>query len=453
MRRWVLRPLLWGLAALCVLIFVLQQLLDTRWARDGARQIITERLSAALDRQIGLVDLSFELLPLSVELWGFTISGPNPDDPNFIEVPFAAIDADLAALQDRRLHLREVRVQRPIVYLEFFPDRTHNMLKRRRGPAKARRFDIFIDRLVIDRADFGLDQRSVSLSLDADSVRTRMRGVGEMHLAGQLDAHSVVVRLPNAQPVTVAVSARGALRRGELEVESARISGPDITANGQGVCEYPREARERRNCLFQARGRARGEMLAELGYFQDLHGGFEFDGSLNWRPDLTGWRSRLEAEDVVIWDRRIDRFDGSLVADRYGFRIGIDQAGYAGGSLSGRLAWEPKVEGKPWTIGLDFVGLELDRLLTDQEIPSSGYASRLDGRLDYRFTAGGSGRGEGRSEIALMADPELPGVPLAGAFPLRIERGVVRTDSASLSSSRQSILASGWYDLQDNNGA
>ncbi len=470
-RRWVLRPLLWGLAGLAVLVFVLQQLLDTRWARDGVRDLITERLSAALDREVGLADLSFELLPLSVEIWGLTVSGPEPDSPRFLEIPFAAVDADLSAIQDRRLRLREVRIERPVVFLEFYPGGTHNMITRRRDrPREPRKFEVFIDRVEIDRADFGLDQHSVRMSIAADSVRTRLDGIGEMHLAGQLDAHNVIVRLPNARPVTVAASGRGFLRRGLIEVESARVSGPDIAITGNGTCKFPRrgtngtppQKREQKKCLFQARGRVRGEVLADLGYFQDLSGAVDIDGTISWRPFLSGWRSRLSAGELEIWNRRIADFEGSLVADRFGFRIGIDQAGYAGGELTGALAWEPKQDGRPWTVDLGFNGLELDTVLADQGIASSGYASRLGGRLSYRFLSELAERGDGAGELELVADnvpPEAgkrnvpPGLPLTGAFPLRIAGGVVRTDSISVRSERQSVLASGSYDLATGKGA
>ncbi len=454
LRRWVLRPLLWGLAALAVLVFVLQQLLDTRWARDGARELLCEKLSAALDREVRIVDLSFELLPLSVEVWGLTVSGLEPGGAHFLEIPFAAIDADLSALQKGRIHLQEVRVQRPVVYIEYFPDGTHNLLRlRREGPAGPRRFDVYVDRLVVDRADFALDQRSVQLSIAADSVRTRLRGIGEMQLTGQLDAHNVVVRLPNARPVTVAVSGRGVVRRGEVDVESARVSGPDLTATGHGTCDYPRGAREQRKCLFQVQGRTRGELLADLGYFAELSGAVDFDGSLTWRPGLTGWRSRLAAEELQIWNRRVEDFAGSLVADRYGFRIGIDAARYAGGLVSGAVAWEPKEEGRPWILDLGFRGLRLDTLLADQEIPTAGYAARLGGHLTYRFPAQLSGYGDGTGEVDVEPDPESPGLPLAGAFPLRITGGTVRTDAISLQSERQSVLAGGWYHLGRGDGA
>ncbi len=446
--------MLWGLAGLAVLIFVLQQLLDTRRVRDGARQLISEKLSAALDREVGLADLSFELLPLSIEVWGLTISGPDPDGPHFLEIPFAAIEGDLFALKNRRVHLREVRVQRPVILLEFFPDGTHNMLGRRRdGPRKPQRFEVYVDRLDIDRANFGIDQQSVRMSIAADAVRTRMRGVGEMHLAGQLDASNIVLRLPNARPITLAASGRGFIRRGVVEIESARVSGPDVSITGSGTCEFPREARERKKCLFQARGNTRGELLADLGYFEDLKGALGFEGTVSWRPFLSGWRSRLTGGELEIWDRRIEDFRGSLVADRYGFRIGIDEARYAGGEVTGDLAWEPKEEGRPWTVDLGFHGLALDTVLADQQIPVEGYASRLAGRLNYRFLSERSERGEGRGELQLVPDPEHPGLPLAGAFPVRITEGVARTDSISLSSDRQSVLADGWYDFASDSGA
>ncbi len=467
----MVRPLLWGLAGLVILIFVLQQLLDTRWARDNARQLIVEQLAAALDREVALADLSFVLLPLSVEIWGLTIGGPDPDSPHFIEIPFAAVDADLSALQHRRLHLREVRIERPVVLLEYYPGGTHNMLKlNREGPSKPRRFDVFIDRVEIDRANFGLDQQSVRMSIDADAVRTRLDGIGEMHLAGQLDAHSVVLRLPSARPVTLAVSGRGVLRRGLIEIDTARVTGPDIAINGGGTCTFPqevprKEARAQKKCLFQARGSVDGEVLADLGYFQDLSGAIDFDGTVTWRPFLNGWRGRLAADRLEIWDRRIEDFRGSLAADRYGFRIGIDQADYAGGIVDGRLAWEPKEEGRPWTIDLGFRGLDFNTVLADQQIASSGYASRLDGRLSYRFLSERSGRGDGSAEMELVADnvppaqtPEedrqepSPGLPLTGAFPLRIAGGIVRADAIGVRSERQSILASGSYDLETRKG-
>ncbi len=455
-RRWVLRPLFWGLAALAVLIFVAQLLLDTRWAREGGRKLLSEQLTERLGREVAIGEISYELLPLSVEVWGFSIGGPEPDDPPFLELPFVQVDADLDALWQRRLHLRQVRVERPTIYLEYFPDGTNNLLKSNRKKKKVRRprrFEVFIDRVEIEKATFGLDQRSVEMSIAASSVQTRLSGRGEMRLGGQLAAQEVTIRLPGARAISVAVSADASIDPRGLEIESARITHPGLTVSGGGSCTWPREEPQNKKCFFQTSGSTETALLEDLGYFDALSGRVSFEGSLGWRPGTTGWRSYVRAQDLVIWDRRIRDLAGSVVADRYGMRITVDQAGYADGQVRGEVGFAQQEEGKPWTVDLDFDGVLLDTLLADQGIPTHGCASRLDGRLVYSFPRGASGRGQGRGEVQVLADPEIGGLPMDGAFPLRIEDGVVRSDSISLRSERQSVLAGGWYDLDRLRGA
>ena len=52
---------------------------------------------------------------------------------------------------------------------------------RRKGP---RRFDLYIDRVEVDRAELGIEQRSVQISIAADDMRARFDGRGEMDLFG-----------------------------------------------------------------------------------------------------------------------------------------------------------------------------------------------------------------------------------------------------------------------------
>ena len=42
-RRYVVRSLGWGLAALAVVVFLLQSLVDTPWARNQARELIAQQ--------------------------------------------------------------------------------------------------------------------------------------------------------------------------------------------------------------------------------------------------------------------------------------------------------------------------------------------------------------------------------------------------------------------------
>ena len=455
-RRWVVRPVVWGLVALVVLFFVLQPLMDTRWVRDNLRQLTAQQIGKYFDRRVEIDDLRIQLVPLSVEVWGFTISGPaEAPDATFLHVPFAAVESgDLLGLYRRQVHLRQIRAERPEIQLIYFPDGVHNIVSFRpkdRKPRK-RRWDVFIDRLEVDRTELFIDQEKVRLSIAADAVQLRMEGLGELHLAGRAVAQQVVVRLPNARPITVAVAARGQWMRRRLEIESARISGPDLSILAHGNCTWTRDDPESRRCQITAQGKAEGSALADLGYFADLEGTFDFDGALDWRPGSSGWRGQVRADDVRLWQRRLEDLNGRLVADRYGARFRIEGARYAGGSLTGDVVYDHEADGRPTAFDLDFEDVLVDTLLADQKIPAHGCASRLDGRLTYTFRLGDSRRGEGRAEVRLVPDPALPGLALAGAFPLRIEGGVVRSDAASLSSRQQGLLARGFYDLEANRG-
>lgn len=460
-RRWLLRPMLWGLAALAVLVLIAQLLLDTPWARRTGRELIASRLSEYLQRRVEIRELEVELLPFSIEVGGFEIAGPSADDPPFVSVPWAAIDADLNALQHRKLHLREVRVERPEVYLQFFPDQTNNIPKRQRTERRRpRTFEVLIDRLEIDQAVFALDQDRIRLSLATGEVRSRFRGLGDLKLGGQTVAQDVVVRLPNARPITVGVTVEATVERDHLEVSAARISGPDLSITSDGTCDWTPGDRQDRKCLLNARGTASGDTLSELGYFDDLEGPFEFQGALAWRPGTTGWRGRVQAGEVDLWNRRVTDLEGTIAADRYGLRGFLERARYAGGLVSGDVLYErTAAEGseavvQTMTVDLDYRGLLLDTLLADQGIASRGYASRAAGELFYRFPFGEAEHGDGRAEVELVFDRELEGLPLAsGALPLRIEGGVVRADVISARSDRQSVLADGWYDLDRRSGA
>jgi hypothetical protein len=455
-RRWVLRPVLWGLALLAVAVFLLQRVLNTGYARQWASTLVAERLGEVLDRRVEIADLSLTLLPLSVEVWGLRIAGPEElgDDVPFLEVPWAAIDADLNALQRNVVRIDQVRVERPRIYLDFLPGGKSNVLQlnregRRPGP---RRFDVLIERVEIERAEVVLDEETVHLSLSADSVRTQLQGRGHLHVAGQLAAQNVLVRLPHAKPILVSVTGEGSIRRGDVDVESAHVWGPGVEVTGGGSCGWPLDDPRDKKCELHIRGVTSGEKLAQVGYFPHLKGELEVDGVLLWRPRTFGWRSRVRSRSLTIWDRRVDGVDGVLVADRYQARLDLTEARYGGGAIAGTISVATQEAGRPMSVDLDFEGVAAGRLLADQSIPAGPIASRVSGNVVYRFPLREGRRGSGSGEVTWRADPELEGLPLVGSFPLRIDHGVVRTDAVSLRSPRQSVLASGFFDVDRRRG-
>lgn len=454
-RRWILRPVMWGLALLAVVGFLFQLVLDTSYARQWASTVVAERLGAFLDRRVEIDDLSLALVPLSVEVWGLRIAAPDDfeTDLPFLEVPWAAVDADFNALQKNVVHLRQIRVERPRINLEYLPGGRSNVLQlnRSRRPSH-RRFDVFIERLDVERAEFFLDERNVKLSISAAAVRSYFEGRGHLNLKGGLTVQDVVVRLPGARPIHVAVSGTGTIRRGHIAIETARIEGPGVAVDAEGTCGWPLEDPRDKKCEFRVHGSTSGEKLAEVGYFPHLEGEIDVDGTLLWRPRTFGWRSRISAPRLEIWDRRLDDVAGAFVADRYRSRLDLTSARYGGGTLDGTIEVATRQGGRPATVDLDFRDVAADQLLADQKIPAGPIAARVSGSVTYRFPLRDGRRGDGTGEVTLRADPELAGLPLVGSFPLRIDHGVVRTDAVSLRSQRQSVLASGFYDVDRRRG-
>ncbi len=444
--------MLWSLAAAVVLLFVLQLFLDTRRARDWGRKLITQRLEVYLDRPVVIDDISFELLPFSLEIWGLAVAGPENGDAAFLEVPWAYVEADISSLPQQRIHLRQIKVERPRVFLHFLPDGSHNLLDLRHRRQHQRRFDLFIDHIEIDRAEFALDQESVRLSISADDLHGQLQGLGEMRLTGSLSGQNVTLRLPNAAaPQVLDFVAEGELGRGRLDILKAAVSSTDFDATGDGFCQWTRQSDDKK-CYFQTRANTRGRALAELGYFTDLEGELKIDGSFHWRPLTYGWRSQVSSPRLTLWDRQIDNASGTLVADRYGLQLVINSASYGGGQLSGNVAFERSEPGEPITIDLAIKDVGLDTLLADQKIPVDGLAARASGALRYRFPRQQGDLGKGGGELELRPDPQAAGLLLSGTVPISIERGVVRTDPVRLAAGNQNGLIDGWYDLRQKNG-
>ncbi len=260
-RRWVLRPLAWSLALLVVFLFLGQRLLDSPWARNRARELVTSRLTEALGRQVTLEDLSFSLLPLGVEIRGLEVADPEVDGEPFLRIPWAEVSADLSTLRRRHVHLREVRVERPRVSLRFTEEGSNLPDLQRSGEGGG--LEIYVDHLRIDEAEVLLDHRPASFSLRARGVRSRLEGTGEARLGGRFLAEEVRLRLPETDaPLDVAAAGRVEIGRKGLEVRGVRVSHPQLDARFEGRCDWG-EGEPR--CSLDHAATVEAQLAEELG--------------------------------------------------------------------------------------------------------------------------------------------------------------------------------------------
>ena len=457
-RRYVLRPVFWSIAAIALALLVLQLWLDSPPARERARAYVVTELTERLGRDVSLTGIRFRLLPFQIELWDLVIDGGPGSDGPFLKVPYVYAEADLDALQKRRVHLQLLRLERPKINLRFYPDGNDNLVPDRAARARARAedvddpFELWIDQVEIERAELDLEQQGSQIDVDAHRIRTRLRGLGDFRLAGRLSAGEVAVRLPRSDTLRVAVVVDGSLERGRVQIDEARILGDPLELDVTGACEWRRSEWQHRNCTFQTQGRADGQVLDDLGYFQSLDGRFELDGVFAWRPGAVGWRGGLRSREFDLWGRTFRRFDGRVSADRFRVDVAVSHVDYVDGHVSGSLVADLTDPAMPITADLDVEDLHLDTLLADQDLPVRGLAARVDGRLFYTTPIDGGLRGSGDAEVELRPDPDDPGLPIQGRFPLRLDDGWVFADAAGITSGSQSLLAVGAYHLDWRRG-
>ena len=220
-RRWVVRPFVWGLLLVVALLAAGLLLLQSRFAREQALARMVTQASQFLGGrkiQIGSVDYTF--FPPAVEVSNLVVPGPRPGDPPVLRVPFARLQLAIRDLQGRVFDLEQIEAVRPEVYLQVNPDGSTNLpaFNFGQGGGGNRRLDVRIGHILVQDGVFRLNERHSALSLDARAVWGRLTGRGDRggeggnRLDALVTAQEVRTTLPHARPYRFTVSARGGSR-------------------------------------------------------------------------------------------------------------------------------------------------------------------------------------------------------------------------------------------------
>ena len=460
LRRWVVRPFLWGVVLLVALLAGAYFLLQSQLARGRAASLVVQRLSQYLGRDVKVKAVDYTVFPLAFELEGLVIAGPRPGDPPVVSVPLVRIQSSWRDLRQQVLQLEQIDVVAPRIYLQFNPDGTSNLPEIKPSTGGRSRFQTRIGRILVQDGTIEVNHRRLPLDLDARAVWARAVGAGTGE-GERLDllatAQEVVTTLPEARPYPLTVSARGSffLRQGRLRLDRARLVGPQAQATAAGDLAF-REP-QRFAVTFDAAGQA--EVANRLGYLDEpITGPFRFAG----RFDVTGedvrFGGRFQSSRIAFLERDFSGIDAHLSGTPEAMRIDLARVGYAGGTAGGEvdidLAAEgvPEAAGKPVALDLAFSGLGLAPLIADQELPIEGVTGTADGTFRYRFTTSAPLAGTGAGDVRLRARQAPSGLPLDGRVPLALENGVLRIDGARVTAPSQDVAVTGSYDLEGQRG-
>jgi hypothetical protein len=468
-RRWVVRPAVWGLLFLVFLVAAAWFFLGSAYAHKRAVSLVIARAQELLNRKIEVGAIDYNLALLSFELHDVVIHGPRPSDPAFATVPLVRVEFSWRDLRQRILRLEQIEVVRPRVYLRFNADGTSNLPELRTRPGAKRRFEVQIGRVLLQEGVLEMDELHLPLDLDARAVWGRATGSAERggegpgRIDAMVTAQEVVATLPRAKPYAFTASVKGSFVPGSLRFTALRIAGPDLKAHATGSYEW--KGKDRRLGLeVSADGWA--QLANRLGYAeQPLQGPVDFRGRIDRAGDTLTYSGKVHSPRFTALGRVFQDVEAGLAGGRDGLELDIERAAYAGGTVEGVVSVDygrktkaaDRERGTPVDLDLSLAKLDLRTVVSDQfgeGVPVvSDLAGRLGGDLVYHFEAGEPIRGSGYADVHLDAVHRLNRLPITGDASVAIERGVLSSDNIRLTAPSQNVHGTNFlFDMERGTG-
>jgi hypothetical protein len=465
LRRWVVRPFVWLLILVFLLVVGLYELVQSRFARERVLALAVARTSEFLHRQVTIGSAEYSLVPWAdIVLHDVRIPGPRPGDPPLATAELVHVALPWGKLQERVVELSEIDVVRPRLHLIFNPDGTSNLPQLgARGPAGPRRFEVRIGRILVQDGEFELNQRRVQLSLDARAVWGRMVGSGR-RLDGLTTAQEVELDLPGARGYRASVSGKGSLLldRGRFEIAAARVAGPDLQAKAKGTISWRRGPHV--DIQYDADGASR--LANRLGYVADPLGGrFAIaQGRVQVEPGTWSFGGDLTSPKVDFREWTVTglaaRFDGRP----RGVDVAVRRAAYGGGAIDGRVFVDlatPSPRGKPVSLDFNVKGVAVETVLLDEKAPLRGVSGVASGRFVYRTSSSAPLAGNGRADVRVTAlsavsgrsaRSDRSGLPIDGQGTLALAGGNLTSRDIRLTAPNQAATAELAVDLGRRSG-
>jgi hypothetical protein len=503
-RRWVVRPFVWGLLLVLALAASTVLFFSSRFARESGADLLRGELSDALGREVALGSVDFNLWTLtpSFELNDLVIPGPSPADPPVLRLGGARARITWRALARRRLQIEQLDLERPRIYLRFNPDGSNNLPRLRRPTAnQPQRVQIAIDQLLIEDGTFQLNERRARLDLTANALWARLSdtgaptsdvaakgATGTTGAAGSgartrppplpatrgatgldflVTAQDVAVRLPDARPYALTFSARGRVDADQLRIAAARLSGPDLSMRVAGAISW----RGDNQVDLGVTARMAAQWVNRVGYLEEpIAGPADVFGRFTFSHEAWEYTGSLSAPRIDVLHRVFRDLAADFRGDPRQLAVEVRHAVYAEGALAGPVtiltgAGPGPHGGRPVELDLAIRGLALQPFLADlfprqfagREPPVVEVAGRASGRLRYRFQSSqwrlGSGQADLRVEAAQAGIAGSRGLPVAGEVPLRMAGGVLTGGTVLITAPGQEATVTGFaYDLLRDSG-
>ncbi len=446
---------MWSIAALALLVLALHLGLQSEWAGAYFAGLAEKSLTDLLDREVDIDAVHLKLVPLGLEVEDFSLGGPSPEDPPFLTVRRAVIDAEIVDLQRRILTIHEVVLEEPRLFLDFVAPRQNNLPKvgkgraRAAGPKLKSPIRVNVRHLALAGGELRIAQHRLPLEMTATALNAELSGGFEDEVTGRIVAGDLELILPKGNPISSSVALRVVMDPQGMEILSGRLGAPDLTARVTGRASW-----KEKEWVFEVEGQGNASLFTRLGYLKDqIQGAFFLDGGFAWSESAWGFRAEVTSPYLQVLGREMRDVRTAVSGDRNGVRFDVVQALHAQGSLQGSLNLDTQKDRRSFEVDLRLDGIDLQQLVDDQKIPATGLSGRVSGVFDYRFPFGHAAEGQGWANLTITpVAGQDDAIPIGGSVPLIIEDGVVRTQAARLTGPYQQIEADGYFDIEEREG-
>ncbi len=447
-RRWVVRPFFWTLAAVAFVVLCLRGFLSSDFVREHLASQLEQQLSQILHRTVLIGKVDFELIPFALRIEDFSIAGPTAGAPLLLSVHRLRVDADLDALKDNVLDLQTVSAQGVRVHIELYADGQDNLPKFASAGGGSR-FTLRVGGLFVEDGEFELADQRMPLEISARALLLRLSGIGGTQLQGTVTAQEIVTTLPKALPWASTLTAKARLRDDRVEILRARVRAPDFDARVAGFVGWRGGANGEIHGVVDTEGR----FLDDLGYLSgEIDGPLRFEGGVRFVHRELELDGRLTSPAVDLFGFHLDDLAGRVASGgSHVSSLGLDleRANFSGGPVTGRFEVDFDHPGPLARLNLRAEGPHLQEVLANLHLPAPAFSAAVFGDVHYEFPLNDARRGAGSAVLELRALPVGPGgaVPIAGTAVLNLVEGRLGLQDIELASSAQRLSLRGNYDL------
>jgi hypothetical protein len=455
-RRYLVRPFVWFFVLLAAILVGLYYLIGSRLVQQRFTDFAIAQASDFFQRPVTVGSIDYSLFPLAIELRGVVVPGAKPGEPPFATAELLRIQIPWNYLRRRIVRLDQIDAVHPTLYIEFRPDGSNNLPQfKTQGGNGQSSVKLQIGRLVVQRAEFRLNQRRVTLDISARAIWGRLSGPDPGQLDGLVTAQEVVTSLPDGKPYPVTVSGKVSLLagKGQVQIGTARIAGADLKAKGSGFVGWRGPLRIELG--FDGTGDAR--IVNRLGYLDaPITGPFQMtDGHFTMTGDEWSFAGKATSPRVDFLGRTATAVLGRARGDARRVHVDVERATYAGGAVQGKvdvdIATVTKT-GRPVDLDFAFRKVSITTALAMEKVPIQGLSGEGSGSFLYHFNSASLLGGSGRANVTLAAQYPATGLPVSGTVPLVFERGVLKSPALQLTAPGQSATGTLEVDLPKRTG-